>query len=58
LADASFDVVLCQHGLQFFADKALAMQEMRRVLVHGGRLALSVWNSAVIYNSTLGQTRW
>ncbi len=55
LADASVDVVLCQQGLQFFPDKALAMQEMRRVLVHGGRLALSVWNSAGPYNGAVGE---
>jgi ubiquinone/menaquinone biosynthesis C-methylase UbiE len=45
LENASFDVVLCQQGLQFFPDKAVALHEMRRVLDHGGRLALSVWNS-------------
>ena len=45
LENASFDVVLCHQGLQFFPDKASALQEMRRVLDHGGRLALSVWNS-------------
>jgi ubiquinone/menaquinone biosynthesis C-methylase UbiE len=45
LENASFDVVLCQQGLQFFPDKAVALQEMRRVLDHSGRLALSVWNS-------------
>ena len=45
LEDASFDVVLCQQGLQFFPDKAVALQEMRRVLDRGGRLALNVWNS-------------
>jgi ubiquinone/menaquinone biosynthesis C-methylase UbiE len=55
LADASVDVVLCQQGLQFFPDKALAMQEMRRVLKHGGRLALSVWNSLGLYNSAVGE---
>ena len=43
LQDATMDVVLCQQGLQFFPDKALAMREMRRVLARGGRLALSVW---------------
>ena len=43
--DGSFDAVLCQQGLQFFADKAAALREMRRVLVPGGRLALSVWRS-------------
>jgi ubiquinone/menaquinone biosynthesis C-methylase UbiE len=45
LDDASFDVVLCQQGLQFFPDKAVALREMRRVLAHNGRLALSVWNT-------------
>jgi ubiquinone/menaquinone biosynthesis C-methylase UbiE len=55
LEDAGFDVVLCQQGLQFFPDKAVALQEMRRVLDHGGRLALSVWNSAGIYNRAVGE---
>ena len=40
-ADASFDVVLCQMGLQFMPDKAAALREMRRVLVRGGRLLLN-----------------
>jgi ubiquinone/menaquinone biosynthesis C-methylase UbiE len=42
-ADGSFDVVLCQQGLQFCPDKAAAVSELRRVLRDGGRLALSVW---------------
>jgi SAM-dependent methyltransferase len=54
-ADASFDVVLCQQGLQFFPDKALALREMRRALDQGGRLALSVWNSIGIYNGAVGE---
>jgi ubiquinone/menaquinone biosynthesis C-methylase UbiE len=41
--DASFDVLLCQQGLQYFAQRAAALREMRRVLRPGGRLALSVW---------------
>jgi ubiquinone/menaquinone biosynthesis C-methylase UbiE len=45
LESASFDVVLCQQGLQFFPDKAVALREMRRVLNYRGRLALSVWDS-------------
>lgn len=40
---ASFDLVLCQQGLQFFPDKAKSLGEMCRVLVPGGRLAVSVW---------------
>jgi ubiquinone/menaquinone biosynthesis C-methylase UbiE len=42
LPDASFDVVLCQMGLQFMPDRLAALREMRRVLVDGGRLILSV----------------
>jgi ubiquinone/menaquinone biosynthesis C-methylase UbiE len=55
LQDATMDVVLCQQGLQFFPDKALAMREMRRVLARGGRLALSVWNSVGLYNSAVSE---
>ena len=55
LADAVFDVVLCQQGLQFFPDKLLALREMRRVLGPGGRLALSVWNGVGLYNSAVGE---
>jgi ubiquinone/menaquinone biosynthesis C-methylase UbiE len=42
LPDASFDVVLCQMGLQFMPDKHAALREMWRVLVRGGRLILNV----------------
>jgi ubiquinone/menaquinone biosynthesis C-methylase UbiE len=41
----SFDVVLCQQGLQFFPDRMAAMREMARVLAPGGRMALSVWGA-------------
>jgi ubiquinone/menaquinone biosynthesis C-methylase UbiE len=44
LPDASFDVVLCQHGLQQFPDPSAALREMRRLLADGGRLALCVWS--------------
>jgi ubiquinone/menaquinone biosynthesis C-methylase UbiE len=41
----SFDIVLCQLGLQFFPDRPLALKEMVRVLKHGGRAALSVYSA-------------
>ena len=41
--DRSFDLVLCQHGLEFFADRQTALREMRRVLDRGGRAAIRVW---------------
>jgi ubiquinone/menaquinone biosynthesis C-methylase UbiE len=43
LPDATFDQVLCEQGRQFFPDKPAALREMRRVLMPGGRLALSCW---------------
>ncbi len=41
--EGSFDVVLCQFALMFFADRRAAITEMHRVLVDGGRVALGVW---------------
>ncbi len=32
-------------GLQFFPDRPAALREARRVLRHGGRVALSVWTA-------------
>jgi ubiquinone/menaquinone biosynthesis C-methylase UbiE len=55
LPDHSVDVVLCQQGLQFFPDQPLALREMHRVLGSGGRLALSVWKDAGIYNRAVGK---
>jgi len=43
LPNASFNVVYCQLGLQFFPDRPAALREMHRVLITGGRLALMVW---------------
>ena len=42
LPDESFDVVLCQMGLQFMPDKNAALKEIHRVLEPGGRLVLNV----------------
>jgi ubiquinone/menaquinone biosynthesis C-methylase UbiE len=38
-----FHVVICQQGLQFFPDKAVACREFRRALARGGRLAVATW---------------
>lgn len=43
LPDASFDLAVCQHGLQYFSDRAAALCEMHRVLAPGGRVAICVW---------------
>ncbi len=42
LPDRSFDVVLCQMGLQFMPNKPAAMTEMHRVLTPGGRALVTV----------------
>ncbi|HSI59988.1 MAG TPA: class I SAM-dependent methyltransferase [Ideonella sp.] len=42
--DASFDVVVCQFGAMFFADKRRAFAEARRVLRRGGSLVFNVWD--------------
>jgi len=42
LPDDSFDVVLCQMGLQFMSNKPAALGEMRRVLDRGGRVYITV----------------
>jgi SAM-dependent methyltransferase len=42
-AEASFDVVCCQLGLQFFPDREGAVRQMERVLVRGGRAVVMVW---------------
>jgi ubiquinone/menaquinone biosynthesis C-methylase UbiE len=55
LADGSFDVVLCQMGLQFFSDKPRALKEMHRVLAPGGRLLLNVPGPTPPWFTALGE---
>jgi len=43
LPDSSFDLVLCQQGIQFFSNKVKALREVRRVLAPGGRLVAACW---------------
>jgi SAM-dependent methyltransferase len=54
LANAAFDVVLCQQGLQFMPDPAAAIVEMRRVLAPDGRLTVSVWRPSETYETLAG----
>jgi ubiquinone/menaquinone biosynthesis C-methylase UbiE len=53
LPDASFDVVLCQQGVQFFPDRPLALREMIRVLVPNGRVLASVWEGPTPYTTAM-----
>ena len=43
--DASFDVTVCQQGLQFFPEKIEALKEMARATQPGGRIVVAVWGS-------------
>lgn len=44
VADESFDVAICQQGLQFFPDRNAALDELYRALRPGGRLGVAVWS--------------
>ncbi len=50
----SFDLVLCQQGLQFFPDQPKALSEAHRVLVPNGRAQFSVWAARGPYNDAVG----
>jgi len=41
-----FDVVLCSLGIQMFEDPDVALREMHRVLVDGGRIGLTSWSAS------------
>jgi SAM-dependent methyltransferase len=43
--DRSFDAVVCQFALMFFADRLRALREMLRVLTAHGMLAVAVWDA-------------
>ena len=44
LKDQTFDAVVCQLGLMFFPDVVRGLEEFRRVLRPGGRVAVCVWS--------------
>ena len=44
-SDSSFDLVICQFALMFFADRATALSEAYRILTDKGRLCLNVWQA-------------
>lgn len=54
-ADASFDVVVCNQGLQFFPDKVGMLREMWRVTTRGGTLALGLFGAASPYTVALAE---
>jgi ubiquinone/menaquinone biosynthesis C-methylase UbiE len=54
-SDARFEVVLCQQGLQFVPVPSVALREMRRVLVPGGRLACTVFSEIPAYYAALAE---
>ncbi|MCP3925584.1 MAG: class I SAM-dependent methyltransferase [Desulfobacterales bacterium] len=44
-SDESYDVVLCQQGLQYFPDKLLGLNEVNRILTKKGKVVFSVWST-------------
>ena len=57
-AETTFDLVTCQQGVQFFPDRARALEEMRRVLREGGRLVLTCWRASTESPAYLAVERW
>jgi ubiquinone/menaquinone biosynthesis C-methylase UbiE len=53
LPSGHYDVILSQHGYHYFPDKPAALEEFRRLLVPGGRVALSTWERHSPYTLAL-----
>ena len=58
VADAGFDVVLCNQVLEHCADPALAVRELRRVTAPGGRVLASTHGVQVYHPSPDDLWRW
>jgi len=58
VADASFDVVLCNQLLEHANDPALAVRELRRVTAPGGRVLASTHGVQVYHPSPDDLWRW
>ena len=43
--NASFDALVCQFGIMFYADLLAGAREIRRVLVPSGRAFVSIWDN-------------
>jgi ubiquinone/menaquinone biosynthesis C-methylase UbiE len=41
--DSSFDAIVCRHGVMFFPDITVCLDEFRRVIRPGSKIALSAW---------------
>jgi SAM-dependent methyltransferase len=57
LAEASFDIVFCDHGALSFCDPARAVAECARLLRDGGRLVFCLTTPLVYLTWDLGQQR-
>ena len=44
-AEGAFDLVVCHQGLQFFADRPAAVNQLRWVVRPGGRAAVMTWGA-------------
>jgi SAM-dependent methyltransferase len=42
--DGSFDLVICQQGLQYLPDPSAGLRQIHRVLRPGGRMVLATWS--------------
>lgn len=51
--DHTFDLVICQFGMMFLADRQKGFNEIARVLKPGGKLMCSTWNDA-LHNPLFG----